>query len=333
MNVALIGLGGWGCRLVPKLLDHKGVEDLHCFDLDIARSEKVSQDFPAVKIARSYTNILRDPRIDAVIIATPVESHYRLARQALEHDKHVFLEKPLTNSVDDAHRLVELARSAKLVLMVDHITVYSGAAQSIKKIIGSNALGRLLYFDAARTSLGMIQPDVSVIWDLAVHEFALIDYLLGERPVGVSASGAAFYGTLEEIAFVTLFYKSGIIANVNVSWLAPVKKRELLIAGTEKMLVFDDLAADKKIRILDRGIDLSVKSDGQESGIQYRDGDCKVLEYEGVEPLVAVFDEFFNAVSGEREPLTSGDTGARCVQILAAAEASIRQRGMFIRLP
>ncbi len=331
MKIALVGLGGWGSRLVPKLIGHPSVENLVCCDVDSTRSERMIRDFPEVKIAPSYNDILDDPGIHAVTIATPVASHYLLAKQALEHNKHVLVEKPMTHSKDDADRLVDLARDAGLVLMVDHITVYSGAAQSIKRSIDLNALGRLLYFDAVRENLGMIQSDVSVLWDLAVHEFALIDYLLDERPVAVSASGTAFYGALEEIASVTLFFESGISVNVKVSWLAPVKRRELVIAGTKRMLVFNDLMIDEKIRLYDRGVDM-VNNTGQEARIEYRDQGSQVLEYERNEPLVAVFDEFIRAVMEDREPRTGGKAGARCVGILAAAEASIKQRGTCIRL-
>jgi predicted dehydrogenase len=333
MNIALIGLGHWGSRLVPKLLDHAEVTSLHCCDSDGARSQKIARDFPEVEVTLNYESILADPGIEAVIIATPVASHYPLAKRALEQKKHVLLEKPLTNHVDNAMDLVALASAQGLKFMVDHITVYSGAAQSIKKTIGSNILGKLLYFDAVRANLGLIQSDVSVVWDLAIHEFALIDYLIGEMPDAVSASGAAFYGSLAEIADVTLFFKSGIFAHVYVSWLAPVKKRELIVAGTKKMLVFDDMATDDKLRLLDRGVDLTANAGvDDEPAVRYRDGDCQVLEYERTEPLVAVIDEFIRSISEDREPLTSGAVGARCVRILEAAERSVKQNGVCVNL-
>ena len=219
MIVALIGLGRWGPRLIPKLLDHPLVDDIYCYDKDRSRITGVVQKFPALKVASDYESMLRSRRIDAFIIATPAASNYPLARQALEHGKHVLVEKPLSNKVVQAQHLVELASAQGLKLMVDHITVYSGMARIIKELIDSKEMGRLLYVDCVRAGLGIIQPDVSVVWDLAVHEFALIDYLLNEKPIAVSATGSVFYGTLEEIAYATLFFDAGLTVHVHVSWL------------------------------------------------------------------------------------------------------------------
>jgi predicted dehydrogenase len=332
MTVALIGLGHWGCRFVPKLLNHALVKGLYCYDIDDARSRRIIQDFPSVKVSSDYESVLNNPEIEAVIIATPVASHYSLAKKALESGKHVLLEKPLTNRVDEAQHLVDLASARALKLMVDHITLYSGAARSIKRLIESQTLGKVIYFDAVRANLGLIQSDVSVVWDLAIHEFALIDYLLGEMPNRVSATGAAFYGSLEEIADVTLSFEGGIVAHVHVSWLSPVKKRKLIIGGMKKMLVFDDMVSDKKLKLFDRGVDLSVNAGVDKPIVTYRDGDCQVLDHDRTEPMVAVISEFMKAISEGREPLTNGAVGLRCVRILQAAEKSVKQRGTSVNL-
>lgn len=332
MTVALIGLGHWGYRFVPKLLNHALVEGLCCYDIDDARSRRIVQDFPSVKVSSDYESVLDNPEIEAVVIATPVTSHYSLAKKALESGKHVLLEKPLTNRVDEAQHLVDLASARELKLMVDHITVYSGAARSIKRLIDSQTLGKVLYFNAVRANLGLIQSDVSVVWDLAIHEFALIQYLLGEMPNTVSATGAAFYGSLEEIADVILSFEGGIIAHVHVSWLSPVKKRELIIGGMKKMLVFDDTVSEKKLKLFDRGVDLSVNAGVDKPTVTYRDGDCQVLDHDRTEPMVAVIDEFMKAISEGREPLTNGAVGLRCVRVLQAAEKSVKQGGTSVNL-
>jgi predicted dehydrogenase len=332
MIAAMVGVGNWGYRLVPKLLDHASVKQLHCHDIDATRLEKVGRDFPSVKLASDYDAILRDSAIDAVVIATPVASHYALAKKALESGKHVLLEKPLTNRADHAKHLVGLAAAKGLVLMVDHITVYSGAAQRIKTLIDSKTLGAIVYFNAARMNLGKIQADVSVVWDLAVHEFALIDYLFARMPRTVSANGAAFYGAREEIADVILSFEDGMVGHVHVSWLSPVRRRELIIGGKSKMIVFDDTVADEKLKLCDRGVDRSADAASDIPRFTYRDGNDEVLDHDRVEPLVAVIDEFMGSVSKGREPLTSGVVGLRCVQILEAVDKSLQANGMSVKL-
>jgi predicted dehydrogenase len=332
MNVALIGLGRWGPRLVPKLLDHRVVDGIYCFDIDRTRMDKVVQEFPTLKVTSDYESILSNQKIDALIIATPAASHYSLARRALEHGKHVLVEKPLSNKVAQAQHLIELASAQDLRLMVDHITVYSGMVRAIKKLIDSKDMGRLLYIDSVRAGLGMLQLDVSVVWDLAVHEFAVVDYLLDEKPSAVSATGSAFYGALEEIAYATLFFQSGLAAHVHVSWLSPVRIRKLMISGMKKMLVFDDTLSDDKITLFDRGVDDSRSAGVDEPAFAYRDGVCQVLPYGRTEPMVALIDEFMRSIDEGRAPLTNGTEGLRIVKILEAVEESIKKQGMRVKL-
>jgi predicted dehydrogenase len=332
MRVALIGLGQWGSRLAPKLIRHPSVSGLYCYDVDKTRCQNIDRNFAGAKIARNYESILTDKKITAVIIATPVQSHYELARQALEHGKHVLLEKPLTNSVDDAQNLVNLASSRKLRLMVDHITVYGGPSRSIRRIIEKEELGKILYLDAVRANLGKIQTDVSVVWDLAIHEFALIDYLLGEMPQFVSANGSAFYTSLDEIANVSVRFESGITGSVYVSWLSPTRMRRLIIGGRKKMLVFDDTAAEAKVKLYDRGVEQRADESGGRTIMEYRDDGFHVLDHELIEPMVAAINEFLESIEKDREPLTNGVSGLRCVKILQAVEESIKQGGKSVRL-
>jgi len=310
MIVAIIGLGRWGPRLIPKLLDHPMVDDIYCYDIDCSRTTGVVQKFPTLRAVSDYESILRNQRIDALIIATPAASHYTLARQALEHGKHVLVEKPLSNKVVQAQDLVELASAQGLRLMVDHITVYSGMARMIKELVDSKEMGRLLYVDCVRADLGILQFDVSVVWDLAVHEFALIDYLFNEEPSAVSATGSVFYGALEEVAYATLFFQDGLTVHVHVSWLSPVRVR----------------------RLMDRGVDDTRMAGLDEPAFTYRDGAGQVLPYDRTEPMVVLIDEFFKAIAEDRQPLTSGTQGLRIVKILEAVEESIKRQGMRVKL-
>jgi len=330
MIIALVGLGQWGARLVPKLLGHPTVEGLYGYDIDRARSDELTRQFPVLTPVSDYDSILHNPRIEAVVIATPVASHYPLAKQALDSGKHVWVEKPLTNSVRDAQTMVECAAARKLILFVDHITVYSGAAHKIKQLIAEGEIGKILYFDTVRANLGAIQFDVNVVWDLAIHECALIDYLLGEIPRAVSAVGFTLRGSTEEIAYLTLFFDSGIVAHIHVSWLSPLKIRRLVIGGAKKMLVFDDTCADAKLRLFDRGVEISAIAD--RPAIIYRNGDIQVVEHDQSEPLAMVVDAFVRSIEGGQEPYSDGKAGLRMVRILQAADQSIKQQGAKVYL-
>jgi predicted dehydrogenase len=332
MNIALIGLGRWGTRFIPKLIENESFENIYCFDSDKMRMASVSEEFPLIKVLTDYETVVASTDIDAVFITTPVASHYPLAKCALEHGKHVFVEKPLTDRRTDAEHLVELAEQRDLKLMVDHITVYSGAARSLRKVIASGSMGRPLFLNATRAGLGIIQQDVSVVWDLAVHEFALIDYLFGAMPCAVSATGSAFYGHLEEIANAALFFESGLVAHVHVSWLSPLKIRRLMICGTEKMLLFDDTFDDNKLMLFDRRVEKSRIASGSNPVFTYHNGDGKAVSYDCNEPLVAVINEFVRSIDEEREPLTSGSVGLRIIKILEAVEKSIKQQGAKVEL-
>jgi predicted dehydrogenase len=332
MKFAIVGLGHWGPMLIPKFLKHPKVGGMYCYDIDESRSAKVVKEFPEVVVASDYRSILENEDVNAIIVATPVASHFDIAKQALEHGKHVFVEKPLTNSITDAQTLVELASARNLKLMVDHITIYSGAVRKIKELISKKDIGDILYVDTVRANLGMFQSDVNVVWDLAIHEFAIIDYLLDEMPRAVTGIGVAHYGMVEEMAYVTLFFEKGIIAHIHVSWLSPVKIRRLILGGRKKMLLFDDTSLDEKIRLFDRGVEMSAGPGASRREIMYHDGATQVIQHESAEPLVVVVDEFVKAIDEDVTPLTDGKAGLRMVRILDAAEKSLKQQGARIRL-
>lgn len=332
MKLAVVGLGHWGHRLVPKFLVHPGVDGLYCYDIDESRRAVVRKEFPEVIVASDYASVVANPEVDAVFVATPVATHYDLAKKALEHGKHLLVEKPLTNSVRDARALVELAAARKLILMVDHITIYHGAVRKIKDLIDAQRIGDIIYIDAVRVNLGIFQSDVNVVWDLAIHEFAVIDYLLGEMPRAVTCVGVAHYGELEEAAYVTLFYGKGVIAHIHVSWLSPVKTRRLILGGTSKMLLFDDTSPSEKLMLFDRGVGRSPDAGVDGPPITYRDGATEAVPYDTTEPLSTVIDTFLRSIHEKQEPLTNGESGLRMVRILEAASKSLKQQGLRIPL-
>ncbi|UCG30194.1 MAG: Gfo/Idh/MocA family oxidoreductase [candidate division WOR-3 bacterium] len=332
MKIALIGLGQWGPRLIPKLLNHACVDGIYGYDIDEARRHRISSEFPEVNVVSDYHEILQNPEITGVVIATPVTSHYLPARQALEHGKHVLVEKPLTSSVVDAANLVELAKLHDLKLMVDHITVYSGAVRKLKQLIDSQMLGEILYFDAVRSNLGMLQRDVNVVWDLAIHEFAVLDYLIGELPRAVSGVGSFHCSKQEEIAHITLHYENDIVAHVHVSWISPVKTRRLIIGAKKRMVVFDDTSMQEKIRLFDSGVDVLCGEGSAHPAISYRRGCAEVLGYDQIEPLVLMFDTFLGSIEQGHAPLTDGEAGLRLVKMLAAVDESIKRNGVKVPL-
>ena len=332
MKIALVGLGQWGPRLIPRLLAHPEVDRVYAHDIDESRNSHVSGEFPEVAIVSNYDQILQNPEISAVVVATPAAEHYSLSRRALESGKHVLVEKPLTNSVADAERLVELARHRELTLMVDHITVYSGAVRALKRIIDAGELGELLYLDSVRANLGMLQSDVNVVWDLGIHEFAILDYLVGELPAAVSGVGFSRYGKQEEIAYVTLYFNNDIVAHVHVSWVSPIKIRRLIAGGRKRMIVFDDARPADKLEVFDSGIDVSANGSAEHPVISYRRAAAEVLQYDETEPLVLMIDTFVGSVNAGSIPLTNGESGLRMVRVLAAVEKSLKQKGSIVSL-
>lgn len=316
IKVAIIGVGHWGPNLLRNFLKHSAVDKVYCYDTDKKKMESVHQKYPMVETVAHYHDILNNSSIDVVVVATPVTSHFDLAKQALQHGKHVLVEKPLTSTPDDGVTLVNLARDKELKLMVDHISVYNGAIRKIKEIIDSGELGEIMYFDAARTSQGLTRSDVNVMWDLAIHDLSILDFLLVIKPKAVSAVGISHFNELEDIAYMTLFFDNDCIAHVHVNWLSPIKVRKILICGTKKMIVFDDIEASSKIKVYNK------------SGT----GAVDAPEYDTTEPLASVTNEFVHAIEKDRKPLTNGDVGLKIVEMLAAAERSIKNSGAVVEL-
>jgi len=313
-------------------LNNERVDKVICCDIDASRLDYIKKQFPIVEIASNYNEILEDSRVEGIVLATPVATHFSMANAALEHKKHVLVEKPLTSSIKDTQILIDIAHKNSLKVMVDHIFAYHGAIKRIKEIISSDEIGKIMYFDAVRINLGLFQHDVNVIWDLAIHDLSIMDYLLKEKPVAVSAVGVGHFNKLEDIAYLTLFFNSDCIAHIHVNWLAPVKIRRILIGGTQKMVVFDDVEPVEKIKVFDKGVDVTTKEGIYKTLIQYRTGDMYAPKFDTTEPLAALTDEFIDAIEKDIEPMVNGEAGLRMVKILESAELSIKNNGTVVEL-
>ncbi len=332
MKIAVIGVGYWGPNLVRNLLNNKSVSEVYCFDIDAKRLHNIQQRFPTVKIVDNYEDILNNPKISGVCIATPASTHFSLAKMAVEHDKHVLVEKPFTVTVREAENLVELVSKKGLKLLVDHIFMYNGAVRKIKEIIDSGEIGKILYFDAVRINLGLFQHDVNVIYDLATHDIAVMLYLLDKNPKAVSAIGVGHYNTIEDIAYLTFFFENDCLAHFHVNWLAPIKVRRILIGGSQKMVVYDDLEAVEKIKVYDKGVEIKSKEGIYKTLVQYRTGDMHAPKFDTTEPLSLLIQDFIAAIKNGTEPLSNGKTGLEVMKILNAAQKSLKNNGSTVAL-
>lgn len=299
-------------------------------DLDVSRLEFMQRRYPFIRTTTQYEEVLADQGVGAVVIATPVHTHYRLARLALEAGKHVLVEKPLADQVALAEDLVQQAQRQARVLMVDHTFIYTGAVQHLKKLYAAGCLGELWYIDGVRINLGLFQHDVNVIWDLAPHDLAIVTYLLDREPVAVRATGACHIGNaIEDMAYLHLDFGDHLIANFHVNWLSPVKVRQMIFGGSERMVIYNDLEPSEKLRIYDRGI--AVKADNREGLynllVSYRSGDMWAPTLDGTEALRVEVRHFLDCIERGERPITGGETGLRVVKILEAAQTSIKAGG------
>ena len=316
------------------LADSKRANVVAVGDFRAHRRAAAERRFPGVHTTDNMDDIFTRADIDAVAIATPVSSHFELASSALAAGKHVLVEKPMTQTVAEAKQLVEAAERAGCVLMVDHTFVYTGAVKKIRELISTGELGELYYYDSSRVNLGLFQHDVDVLWDLAVHDFAILDYLLDEQPESVSAHGIAHIdGSPENLAYVTLFFASGPVAHVNVNWLAPAKLRRTLIGGSKRMVVYDDLEPDEKVKVYDKGV--TITDDPGEiyrMRIGYRVGDMWCPQLERTEALRSEIEDFINCIENKSKSVIDGRAGLRVMQILEAATVSMGERGRRVDL-
>ncbi len=337
ISVGVVGYGYWGPNLVRNFNEASGSRVVAVSDLREERLTSVRDRYPAVHTTGDYGELLADPAIDAVLVATPVATHYRLALAAIEAGKHVLVEKPLAPSQAEAEALIEAARRRGVVLMVDHTFVYTGAVQKIKELVDAQRLGRLLYYDSVRVNLGLFQHDVDVLWDLAVHDLSIMDFVLGRLPHAVAAAGVAHVpGQPVNTAYLTCYFEDDLIAHFHVNWLAPVKIRRTLLGGDRQMIVYDDLEPSEKVKVYDKGITLANGSGGNEGAydllVGYRAGDMYAPQLSLTEALRVEAEHFVDCVRTGREPVTGGEAGLRVVRILEAAAESLASRGRVVEL-
>jgi len=334
VSVAVIGYGYWGPNLVRNLAETPGARVVAVADLNEERLDRVRERYPTVRTTTDVTEILTSPTVDAAVIATPVRTHFRLALAALRAGKHVLVEKPIASTSEEAMILIREAEARKLVLMVDHTFVYTGAVTKIRELVASGALGEIYYYDSVRVNLGLFQSDVNVLWDLAVHDLGIIDAVMPQKPVGVSAYGVSHVlGQPENIGYLTLIFPRNQIAHLHVNWLAPVKVRRTLIGCQEKMILYDDLEPSEKIKLYDKGAaSLPTDEARHELLVSYRYGDMTAPRLDATEALRTEVLHFIDCINTGAKPLTDGGAGLRVVRILEAAEHSRRTGGGMVQV-
>ena len=333
IRIGVIGYGYWGPNIVRNFHTHEGSEVVLVCDKNPKASERLRMAHPSIPFTSNPAEIVKSPDIDIVAVVTPVWAHYQLAKAALENGKHIFVEKPFTCSVTQAEELIELADRKNLRIMVDHTFLFAGAVRKIRQLVDEGALGDLYYYDSLRVNLGLFQHDVNVIWDLAPHDLSIMDHIIKEKPEAVVATGEKHLNGVEDVAFITIYFPKRIIAHVNVNWLSPVKVRTTLIGGEKKMLVWNDLEADEKIKVYDKGVSMSTNpANLHQLLVSYRSGDMWAPQVEQVEALRAETAYFLKCIEENLTPLNDGNAGLRVVRILEAAERSVRNRGEAVTL-
>jgi predicted dehydrogenase len=334
IGVGVIGYGYWGPNLVRNYMELPGAKVVAVADTRKERLALAQTRYPSITTTTDPRELIRNPAVDAVIIATPVSSHFDLAIEALKENKHVLVEKPLTASSAQAKKLIEESERRKKVLLVDHTFTYTGAVRKMRELVTSGQLGDIYYYDSVRVNLGLFQHDVNVIWDLAVHDLSIMDFVLGSRPVAVSATGISHVpGKPENVAYLTCYFDRAVIAHVHASWLAPVKVRRTMLGGSAKMVIYDDLEPSEKIKVYDKGI--NVKNDPEsiyKMLIQYRTGDMWAPQIEGTEALRVEALHFVKAIEEQRALAAECESGLRVVEILEAATTSMAERGRPVEL-
>jgi len=332
VRVGIIGYGYWGPNIVRNFHCVDGCQVVSVCDRSSAALERAGRLYPDVDLTTDYSAILKSPTIDAVAVVTPVWTHFELAKSALLHGKHVLVEKPFTCTSAQAEELIELADRKNLKVMVDHTFLFSGPVMKIRELVDSGTLGNLYYFDSTRVNLGLFQHDVNVLWDLAPHDLSIMDHVIEDRPEAVVATGGRHLNGLADVAFITVYFPRNVIAHVNVNWLSPVKVRTTLIGGEQKMLVWNDLAADEKIKVYDKGVKITSREDVHELLVSYRSGDVWAPRVEQTEALKVELDYFVYCIVNDRTPINDGVAGLRVVKLLEAADQSLKARGSIVAL-
>lgn len=330
VRMGVVGFGYWGPNVVRNIHALESADLVAVCDRSAKALHRAERAYPRVQLTTDHWDVLRSPEIDAVAIVTPVWTHYELARAALQEGKHVFIEKPFTSCVSQAEELIELAERKHLKIMVDHTFLFSGAVRKIREIVDAGTLGALYYFDSTRVNLGLFQHDVSVIWDLAPHDLSIMDHIISDRPEAVVATGVNHLNGHADMAFITVYFPQSIIAHVNVNWLSPVKVRTTLIGGKDKMLVWNDLEADEKIKVYDKGVQITSGESVYDLLVSYRSGDVWAPRCDQTEALKVELEYFVDCIANDRTPLNDGAAGLRVVKLLDAADRSLKDKGRIV---
>ena len=332
LRMGVVGYGYWGPNIVRNLRSLEGCQVVGVCDQSPAAMRRIKQAHPDLNVTTKSSELLESKEIDAVAVVTPVCTHFDLAKAALENGKHVFVEKPFTATVRQAEELVELAERKNLKIMVDHTFLFTGAVRKIRELIDEGVLGDLYYYDSTRVNLGLFQHDVSVIWDLAPHDLSIMSFLIPEEPEAVVATGQSHLNGLVDVAFLTVYFPGNTIAHINVNWLSPVKVRTTLLGGEKKMLVWNDLEADEKLKIYDKGAQISNGQGLYDLMVSYRSGDMWAPKVEQTEALKVELGHFVDCVLKDRTPLNDGIAGLRVVKLLEAADRSLKERGRAVQI-
>ena len=332
LRIGVVGYGYWGPNVVRNLRSLEGCQVAAVCDRSPAALKRLAQAHPGLPTTTDPAELLTSPQIDAIAVVTPVSAHFELAKAALENGKHVFVEKPFTSTTQQAEELIELAERKRLTIMVDHTFLFTGAVRKIRELLDEGVLGDLYYYDSTRVNLGLFQHDVSVIWDLAPHDLAIMDFLIQQKPDAVIATGEAHLNGLTDVAYLTVYFPGNTIAHINVNWLSPVKIRTTLVGGEKKMLVWNDLEADEKIKVYDKGVQMQNGHGLHELLVSYRAGDMWAPRVEQAEALQVELAYFLDCVTKNQTPLNDGVAGYRVVKLLEAADQSLRERGKAIQV-
>jgi predicted dehydrogenase len=332
VNFGVIGYGYWGPNIVRNLMNLEGSRVQAIAEISAAARARAQKAYPGVLVTEDAAAVIKSAEIDVIAVVSPVWTHYELAKAALENGKHVFVEKPFTSNTAQAEELINLAARKNLKIMVDHTFLFTGAVRKIIQLLDEDALGKLYYYDSTRVNLGLFQHDINVLWDLAPHDLAIMDHLLKARPEAVVATGQGHLNGHEDVAYMTLYFPEKVIAHINVNWLSPVKVRTTLIGGEKRMLVWNDLEADEKVKIYDKGVNITSKEGVYDLLVSYRSGDMWAPQLEQMEALRHELAYFVECISSGKEPFNNGHAGLRVVQMLEAASESLSKRGALVYL-
>jgi predicted dehydrogenase len=332
VRMGVVGFGYWGPNIVRNLNALDRGRLVSVCDTNTKALKRAQKTYPAVHLTTDVMEVLRSPDIDAVAIVTPVWTHFDLAKAALENGKHVFVEKPFTSNSAQAAELIELATRKNLKIMVDHTFLFSGSVRKIKQLVDDGTMGPLYYFDSTRVNLGLFQHDVSVVWDLAPHDLSIMDHVIGQNPEAVVATGGNHLNDLADMAFITVYFPGNVTAHINVNWLSPVKVRTTLIGGRDRMLVWNDLEPDEKVRVYDKGVEITSGQGVYDLLVSYRSGDVWSPKVDSTEALSLELGYFLNCILEDKTPSNDGEAGLRIVRLLEAADRSLKDRGRLVQL-